>query len=92
MLLIEATMNVKHDSQKKILIGHKSEMLEKIGTRARKKLEELFGTKIHLGPFVKVVPDWRENPQTVQEQDWHTQLEAIAVHDETSKDSRSEDG
>ena len=57
-------MNVERDSQKKILIGRKGEMLKKIGTQARKELEELFGKKIYLGLFVKVVADWRENPHT----------------------------
>ncbi len=78
LLRIEATMHVERDSQKKILIGHKGEMLKKIGTEARKELEEILGTKIYLGLFVKVVPDWRENPQRIRELDWHTQLEAIA--------------
>lgn len=77
LLRIEVTMHVERDSQKKILIGHKGEMLKKIGTQARKELEELFGTKVYLGLFVKVVPDWRENPQRVRELDWHTQLEAL---------------
>ena len=71
LLRIEATMNVERDSQKKILIGHKGEILKKIGTEARKELEGLLGTKIYLGLFVKVVPDWRENPQKVRELDWH---------------------
>jgi len=78
LLRIEATMNVERDSQKKILIGHKGEMLKKIGTQARKELEQLFDTKIYLGLFVKVLPDWRENPQQVRELDWHTQLEALS--------------
>src|SRR5262249_41239670 len=78
LLRIEATMHVERDSQKKILIGHKGEMLKKIGTQARKELEELFDTKIYLGLFVKVVPDWRESPQRVRELDWHTQLEALS--------------
>jgi len=77
LLRIEATMNVERDSQKKILIGRKGEMLKKIGTEARKELEELFDKKIYLGLFVKVVPDWRENPQRVRELDWHAQLEAL---------------
>ncbi|MGB7613456.1 MAG: GTPase Era, partial [Candidatus Acidiferrum sp.] len=77
LLRIEATMNVERDSQKKILIGHKGEMLKKIGTEARKELEKLFDKKIYLGLFVKVVPDWRENPQRVRELDWHAQLEAL---------------
>jgi GTP-binding protein Era len=78
LLRIEATMNVERDTQKKILIGHKGEMLKKIGTEARKELEEIFGVKVYLGLFVKVAPDWRENPQKVRELDWHFQLEGLS--------------
>ena len=46
-------------------------MLKKIGTEARKELEKMLGTKIYLGLFVKVMPDWRENPARVKELDWH---------------------
>jgi GTP-binding protein Era len=77
LLRIEATMLVERDSQKKILIGHKGSMLKQVGTAARKELEEILGTKIFLGLFVKVAPDWRENPMAVRELDWHTQLEAL---------------
>jgi GTPase len=77
LLRIEVTMNVERDSQKKILIGHKGEMLKKIGTQARQELEELLDKKIYLGLFVKVVPGWRDNPQRVRELDWHAQLEAL---------------
>jgi GTP-binding protein Era len=82
LLRIEVTMNVERDSQKKILIGHKGEMLKKIGTEARKELEVLLDKKIYLGLFVKVVPDWRENPQRVRELDWHAQLEALGREEE----------
>lgn len=75
---IHATLHVERDSQKKILIGHKGDMLKKVGTDARKELESLLGTKVFLGLFVKVVPDWRENINHVREVDWHTQLEALA--------------
>jgi GTPase len=78
LLRIEATLNVERSSQKKILIGHKGEMLKKIGTEARKELEELFGMKVYLQTFVKVVPDWRESPQKVRELDWHFQLEGLS--------------
>lgn len=82
LLRIEVTMNVERDSQKKILIGRKGEMLKKIGTQARKELEDLLDKKIYLGLFVKVVPDWRENPQRVRELDWHAQLEALGQEEE----------
>ena len=78
LLRIEMTMHVERDSQKKILIGHKGEMLKKIGSAARKELEEILATKIFLGLYVKVSPDWRENPQAVRELDWHSQLEALS--------------
>lgn len=77
ILRIQATLNVERDSQKKILIGRKGEMLKRIGTEARKELEGLLGTKIYLGLFVKVAPGWRDNPQQVRELDWQTQLEVL---------------
>jgi GTP-binding protein Era len=81
LLRIEVTMNVERDTQKKILIGHKGEMLKKVGTEARRELEEIFNVKVYLGLFVKVVPDWRENPQKVRELDWRFQLEGL-THDQ----------
>jgi GTP-binding protein Era len=78
LLRIHATLHVERDSQKKILIGHKGEMLKKIGMAARKELEKLLGTKVFLATFVKVVAAWREDPQKVRELDWHSQLEALA--------------
>jgi GTP-binding protein Era len=85
LLRIEATMNVERATQKKILIGHKGEMLKKIGTEARKELEALLDTRIYLGLFVKVVPDWRESPQKVRELDWHFQLEGLSKDQEESE-------
>jgi GTP-binding protein Era len=77
LVRIEVVMNVERDSQKKILIGHKGEVLKKIGTEARKELEKILGTKVYLGLFVKVVPDWRESPQKVRELDWRFQIEGL---------------
>jgi GTP-binding protein Era len=88
LLRIEALMNVERDSQKKILIGHKGEMIKKIGTEARKELEAILGAKIYLGLYVKVAPDWRENPQRVRELDWRFQLEELTPG---SEDSREEE-
>jgi GTP-binding protein Era len=75
---IEVTLNVERDSQKRILIGEKGAVLKKIGTEARKELEELLGTKVYLQTWVKVAPNWRENPQRVRELDWHFQLEGLS--------------
>jgi len=40
-------------------------------------MENLLGAKVYLGLFVKVVPNWRENPMQVRELSWHTQLEGL---------------
>jgi GTP-binding protein Era len=89
---IEALLNVERDTQKKILIGHKGAMLKKIGTEARKELESLLGTKVFLGLFVKVAPDWRENPQRVRELDWHFQLEGLSAAQADHSEETSEEG
>ncbi|HKW32399.1 MAG TPA: GTPase Era [Candidatus Acidoferrum sp.] len=85
LLRIEALMNVERDSQKKILIGHKGETIKKIGTEARKELEAILDTRIYLGLYVKVAPDWRENPQKVRELDWRHQLEELGHEVEEAK-------
>jgi len=77
LLRIQMTLTVERASQKKILIGHKGEMLKKIGSQARKELEEILGAKIFLDLFVRVSENWRENPMAVRELDWHTQLEYL---------------
>jgi GTPase len=86
ILRIQATLNVERDSQKKILIGRKGEMLKKIGTEARRELETILGTKVYLGLFVKVAPGWRDNPQQVRELDWHTQLQELAGEQQVGGD------
>src|SRR5262249_9936965 len=70
LLRIQMTLTVERPSQKKILIGHKGEMLKKIGTQARKEMEEILSAKIFLSLFVKVSENWRENPMAVRELDW----------------------
>ena len=77
LLRIEVTLNVERDTQKKILIGHKGAMMKKIGTEARKELETILGAKVFLSMFVKVAPDWRNNPHKVRELDWRFQLEGL---------------
>lgn len=56
---ISAEIIVERDSQKNILIGKGGEMLKKVGTYARKDMEEFLQKKVFLEIFVKVIPDWR---------------------------------
>jgi GTP-binding protein Era len=59
---IRALIYVTRESQKGIIIGHGGKMLKKVGTEARKEMEEFFGRKIYLELYVKVNKDWRDNP------------------------------
>jgi GTP-binding protein Era len=65
-IVIDAVIYVERDSQKGIIIGHKGEMIKKVGTEARKDLEKFFGKKIHLSLFVKVRKDWRKNERDLK--------------------------
>ena len=56
---ISSEIIVERDSQKNILIGKGGETLKKVGTYARKDMEEFFQRKVFLEMFVKVIPDWR---------------------------------
>ena len=57
---ISSEIIVERDSQKNILIGKGGETLKKVGTYARKDMEEFFQKKVFLEMFVKVIPDWRQ--------------------------------
>jgi GTP-binding protein Era len=56
-------------------------MLKRIGTAARLEIEHLLGTKVYLELFVKVHPNWRQNPALVRQLDWHRQLAQMSAHE-----------
>lgn len=56
---IMAVIYVERDSQKGILIGRQGSMLKKVGTQARKEIEQFFGKSVYLELFVKVEANWR---------------------------------
>jgi len=63
---IRAIINAERESQKGILIGHKGGMLKKVGTEARKDMEDFFGRKIFLELLVRVTKDWRNKPRLLK--------------------------
>lgn len=58
---ITATIYVARESQKGIIIGHRGEMLKKVGTAARIELEQFIDKKVFLQLHVKVNDDWRNS-------------------------------
>ena len=58
---IFVTVAVSRDNIKGIIIGQKGQMLKKIGTYARKKIEDLLGKKVYLELKVKTFKDWKNN-------------------------------
>jgi GTPase len=74
---IAAVIFCEREGQKRILIGHRGEMLKKIGTAARIEIEKMIGTKVYLGLFVKVRQNWRESRGFVEDLDWRKQLEHL---------------
>ena len=66
---------MEREGQKPILIGAKGAMIKKIGTEARKDLEEILGRKFYLELFVKVKPKWRENESFLNELGWQNTSE-----------------
>jgi GTP-binding protein Era len=63
---IGAVIYVARDSQKGIIIGHRGSMLKKVGTAARKEMEEFLGKKVFLELYVKVAHEWRDNPNMLK--------------------------
>jgi GTP-binding protein Era len=62
ILKVRALIHVVRDSQKGIIIGHKGSMLKRVGTEARRDMEDFFKKKVFLELYVKVTKDWRDKP------------------------------
>ncbi len=61
MIDIDATIVCERDSHKGIIIGKGGSMLKRIGTDARKEIENLLDCKVNLQLWVKVKRDWRDS-------------------------------
>jgi GTP-binding protein Era len=64
---IHCAIYVERSSQKGIIIGKGGVKLKTIGTEARVDIEKLLGKKVFLQLFVKVVEDWRNREQQLDE-------------------------
>lgn len=64
---IRATIYVEKATQKGILIGRAGNVLKKIGTEARRDIENFLGRKVYLDLWVKVKEKWRKDQKFLKE-------------------------
>ena len=61
MMDIEATIVCERDSHKGIIIGKGGAMLKRIGSAARREIEDLMDTQVNLQIWVEVRKEWRDS-------------------------------
>jgi GTP-binding protein Era len=64
---IFASVLVDRESQKPIVVGKGGEMIKRIGTEARRGLEDMLGGRVYLDLHVKVREDWRDDERLLDE-------------------------
>jgi len=65
-IYIRATIYVEKESQKKIIIGLKGNLLKKIGIESRMEIENFLGKQIYLELWVKVYKNWRKKEEALK--------------------------
>lgn len=66
IIRMRSVIMVERETQKGILIGHKGKALKRVGSEARKDLEQFFGKQVHLELYVKVNKNWRSNSRQLK--------------------------
>ena len=64
---IEQTIFVERESQRRIVLGAKGQMIKEIGSAARTEIAEIAGVPVHVFLFVKVRERWGEDPERFRE-------------------------
>ena len=72
---ISAVIFVERESQKAIIIGHHGQSIKRLGTEARKDIEEFTGKRCFLDLRIKVLKDWR-NSESALRQFGYTDVES----------------
>ncbi len=66
LIEIYASLYVERPSQKAIVIGTKGARLREVGTRARRQIEALLGSRVYLDLRVRVAKDWQSDPKQLR--------------------------
>ena len=71
LVRIRANLLVERNSQKRIVIGRGGDVIKRIGIRARKAIEKLIGSQVHLELWVKIDPRWLKNAKRIESLGYH---------------------
>ena len=63
---IEQVVHVMRESHKPIVLGRGGQQIKRVGAAARAELETMLERKVHLFLFVRVSPDWTDDPERYQ--------------------------
>jgi len=66
-LVVSAVIWVDRPGHKPIVIGARGERLKRVGSAARRELNELLGRRLHLQLWVKVREDWADSAQALRQ-------------------------
>jgi GTP-binding protein Era len=66
-LVVSAVIWVDRSGHKPIVIGARGERLKRIGSAARRELNQLLGRRLHLNLWVKVREDWADSAQALRQ-------------------------
>lgn len=66
-LVVSAVIWVDRSGHKPIVIGARGERLKRVGSAARRELNELLGRRLHLQLWVKVREDWADSAQALRQ-------------------------
>ena len=66
IIKIRSVIMVERETQKGIIIGHKGSAIKRVGTEARKDLQQFFDKKVFLDLHVKINKNWRSNERQLK--------------------------
>lgn len=66
LVKIFADVYVERSSQKAIVIGARGSRLKDVGTRARREIESLLGSRVYLDLHVRIAKDWQRDPKQLR--------------------------
>jgi len=67
LLRIALTIRISSDKHKPIILGENGQRIKRIATKARLKMENFYRTKVYLQTWIKVNPNWQNQPGLLKE-------------------------